>query len=88
MSRKFQCPILKSTDLATCLRDFHESITPEDIQNANVVVVRKIFESFLGLFLGITKEEMSQMEYFGATELNYPELHEDSIPEFTFYRNV
>jgi len=36
--------------------------------------------------LGITKEEMSQPAFSGINALNYPELHEESIPELAFFR--
>ena len=35
---------------------------------------------------GITKEEMSQPAFSGINALNYPELHEESIPELAFFR--
>ncbi len=35
---------------------------------------------------GITKDEMSQPAFSGINALNYPELHEESIPELAFFR--
>ena len=72
----------------SCLRDFDETITVEDLHAGNVAVLRKIYEAFLQLFSGVSKDDMGHMDYYGLTELSYPELHEDSVPEFTFFRNV
>ena len=38
------------------------------------------------LCTGVTREEMSQPAFAGLSALNYPELHEDSIPELAFLR--
>lgn len=35
---------------------------------------------------GITKEEMAQPAFQGLAALNFPELHEESIPELNFFR--
>lgn len=38
------------------------------------------------IIIGITKEEMSQPAFSGINALNFPELHEESIPELAFFR--
>ena len=35
---------------------------------------------------GTTKEEMAQPAFQGLAALNFPELHEESIPELNFFR--
>lgn len=42
--------------------------------------------NLIELCTGVTREEMSQPAFAGLSALNYPELHEDSIPELSFLR--
>ena len=48
--------------------------------------IRKAMVHLIELCTGITREDMSQPAFAGLSSLNYPELHEDSIPELAFLR--
>lgn len=50
--------------------------------------VRSIYETFVELCMGITREEMNQPQFSGLHVLNYAELHENSIPQLTLFRNM
>lgn len=84
----YSFPLLKLSEILQCIREMQIPMTEEDLQTGNAPALRRIFEVFIEVIMGLTKEEMSQPAFSGLNALNYPELHDDSIPELTFFRAV
>jgi hypothetical protein len=82
----YSFPVLKASEIFACIREMQIPVSEEEIKKGDVMAVRKIFEVFIENIMGTTKEEMSQPAFSGLSALNYPELHEESIPELTFFR--
>jgi len=47
-----------------------------------------MLDLFVEDITGMTKDELSTAQFAGLEQLEYPELHEESIPELTFFRAV
>ncbi|CCI49179.1 unnamed protein product [Albugo candida] len=64
------------------------TVNDPDIRKYEPPLIRRIFEVFIEKIMGITKEEMGQPAFSGLRALDFPELHEESIPELTFFRTI
>lgn len=84
----YSFPVLKPSDIFACIRNMQIPVSEEDIRKCDVLAIRRIFEVFIENIMGTTREEMSQPAFSGLSALNYPELHEESIPELTFFRTT
>jgi kinetochore protein Nuf2 len=70
------------------MNDLEIPLTAEELSAAPKDAVRRVFEALVDMCTGITKEELSQPAFAGLSVLNYPELHEESIPEIATFRAV
>ena len=82
----YSFPMLKANEIFALLHNMKIPVSEDDIRKCDSAAIRRIYEAFIESLMGVTKEEMSQPAFSGLSALNYPELHEDSIPELTFYR--
>jgi kinetochore protein Nuf2 len=84
----YSFPILNNADIVQCMNDLEIPLTAEELSTAPKDAVRRVFESLVDMCTGVTKEELSQPAFAGLGCLNYPELHEESIPELATFRAV
>ncbi|DAZ98771.1 TPA: hypothetical protein N0F65_003987 [Lagenidium giganteum] len=84
----YSFPVLKPADIFACIREMQIAVSEDEIRNCDVTAIRKVLEVFIENIMGITREEMSQPAFSGLSALNFPELHEESIPELTFFRTA
>ena len=89
-SQTFSFPMLKSAEILSCLRELQISIPNEALSRPeeHIDIIRRLYEVFIELCTGITVEEMSQPVFSGLSELSFPELHEESIPQINFFRSL
>jgi kinetochore protein Nuf2 len=88
MRQEFAFPVLKVAGIAQNLHDIGISVTEDELLNPekNIDQIKFIFELLAELCTGITREEMAQPAFSGLNSLNYPELHESSVPSLNSYR--
>lgn len=60
-------------------RIFRVPVTENDIKNPQPQVIRKVFEMYLEMFLDLKSDDIQQPT-FEAMMIDYPQLHEDSVP--------
>lgn len=84
----FSFPLLKSGEILQCLTELQVPMTESELMEPekNKPALRKATIHLIELCTGVTREDMSQPAFAGLSSLNYPELHEDSIPELAFLR--
>ena len=61
-------------------------MSESDLTSPEPEFVTNVYETFVDLLAGVSKEELNQPQFVGLGELEYPELHEDSIPRLALYR--
>lgn len=86
--QSYSFPLLKSSEIIFCLNELGIKITEDELANPEKFKerIKIIFESLIEICTGITREEINQPAFSGLTVLNFPELHEDSIPELNLFR--
>lgn len=86
----FSFPMMKMSDIKECLNALGIKITelelsePENCKEQ----IRRVLEHLAEICTGITRDEMGQMAFAGISVLNYPELHDESIPQLNSFRAV
>ena len=88
MRPDFAFPVLKVAGIVQCLYEIGISVSEDELLNPdkNIDQIKFIFEQLAELCTGITREEMAQPAFSGLNSLNYPELHDDSVPRLNSYR--
>lgn len=87
--QSFNFPLLSCNEIVLCLHEIGiSSATEDELTNPdkNKDQIRRMFEHLAEIVTGTTREEMSQPAFSGLSQLNYPELHEDSIPQINSFR--
>lgn len=77
-------PLLKNQEILQCLNELGIQSTDDDLVNPTSLKVQHIFASFNELLLHRKREDMSQPDFEGLQELEFPELHEQSVPMIGF----
>lgn len=88
--QQFSFPLLNMRDILSCMADLQIPLAEEALTEPtrHKDAVRRCFEALVELCTDITREEMQQPAFSGLSALQYPELHEDSIPSLAFFRAV
>lgn len=84
----FRFPILKNINIVQTLNECNIPFNLEDLQKPHPTTIRMVYETFVTLLMGITKENLQQPQFNALSQLSFPELHEEAIPELAFYRNM
>jgi kinetochore protein Nuf2 len=89
-STQYSFPILKVEDICTCLAELGIHTRPEELQHPekNVERIRGILESLAETTTGVKRDELYQPKLAGLKAVNYPQLHEESIPNLNLFRAV
>jgi kinetochore protein Nuf2 len=87
---KWPFPILDDAETLLCLHELQIAITDEVLGNPEKHKdhIRRILETLAELVTGISREEMNQPAFSGLSQLNYPELHEESVPQINSFRAI
>jgi|TARA_B100000524_G_scaffold233545_1_gene124129 kinetochore protein Nuf2 len=80
----YSFPLLKSGEILLCLHELQIASTEEDLQKPNPLKVQLIYSQFIELLLNQRREDMVQPAFSGIQELEFPELHEESVPTISF----
>ena len=82
----YSFPILKNSELIACMPNLGIHMSESDLTSPEPEFVINVYETFVDLLAGVSKEELNQPQFVGLGELDHPELHEDSIPRLALYR--
>jgi kinetochore protein Nuf2 len=81
----YSFPILDDNDILLCLRELQMNVQETDLVNPTPQAVHSIYCHFLDILMNVTRDDLVQPQF--TSTLEYPELHEDSIPMVTFLRS-
>ena len=87
-SQTFSFPLLKKSEIVSCCNELNIPITENDLTQPHLSVVRTVYELFVELLTGISKDQMQQIQFSALDTLSFPELYEEAIPEVTFLKHV
>lgn len=68
--------------------DFQVPFSDEQLRKPTAEGIRAVFEQFLEMIVGTSREELSQPVFGAADVFSYPELHEESVAVLSFHRGM
>ena len=85
MAPSYSFPILKVNEILCCLNELSIGAVEDDLKKPQPLKVQMIYSQFIELLLNEKREDMAQPAFSGMQELEYPELHEESVPTIGFF---
>ncbi|KAK9821512.1 hypothetical protein WJX74_005779 [Apatococcus lobatus] len=84
MASSFSFPILSDAELLPCLREMEMPVAAAQLAKPSAEFVRPIYETLVTNLTGLSREDLQQPVLAATDVLEFPELHEESIPAFAF----
>ena len=81
---QYSYPLLHSDEILTVLRELTIDATSDDLINPTAQKVHVVFSQLVELLLNQKQEDTAQPQFSGIDMLEYPELHEESVPAMGF----
>jgi len=82
----YSFPILSVSELLVCLAELQIPFTEEQLKKPTAENIRRVFEHLLEFLMSVSHEELSQPIFSAMQQLQYPELHEESVSLIAFHR--
>lgn len=87
--QSFSFPMLSNEEILLCMNELQISIEQDDLEKPSARSVKPVYEALCEACIGVSKEEMNCIvEDEVTSQLEFPELHEDSIPNMAYFRAV
>ena len=81
---QYSYPLLGSAEILTVLRELTIDATSDDLINPTPQKVHVVMSQLVELLLNQKQEDTAQPQFSGIDMLEYPELHEESVPAMGF----
>ncbi|KAK9808328.1 hypothetical protein WJX73_002253 [Symbiochloris irregularis] len=88
MSQSYSFPVLSDQELVPWLREFDMPLTAAQLAKPTYELVKPVFEIAVAALVGVTREELQQPVFAATDVLEYPELHDESIPFMAFMSSL
>ncbi|EME32654.1 kinetochore protein Nuf2 [Galdieria sulphuraria] len=85
---QYSFPILNAEEIVQCLKELQIPFSEEQLKKPTSEGIRATYEQILELLLGISRDELQQPVFQALDVLSYPELHEYSVGQLNFHRNL
>ncbi|GBG26516.1 Kinetochore protein nuf2 [Hondaea fermentalgiana] len=86
--QSFSFPLLVDEEILMCMEELQVSLSAKDLEKPNAGTVRAVYESLCEVCIGVTREELNSPNDDAMGRIEFPELHEESIPQLTYLRYV
>lgn len=77
----YSFPILKNKNILSCLHELGIGLQLEQLKEPKCEQMKAVYERFVNFMTGESLEQLKQPKLEAMDQLQYPELHEESIPE-------
>ncbi|GAX76844.1 hypothetical protein CEUSTIGMA_g4290.t1 [Chlamydomonas eustigma] len=85
---QFSFPLLENDELLQSLGSMELQIDTTTLSKPTYEAIRPVFEQLVIELTGVTREELMQPVFTAMDAFEYPELHDESIPCFNFFRQL
>ncbi|EFN59885.1 hypothetical protein CHLNCDRAFT_49321 [Chlorella variabilis] len=85
---QFGTPMFSEKDICIFLSELGMSANAEQLAKPSFEFVQPIFENLVTALTGVTREELQQPVFMAIDALEFPELHDESIPAMAFIRHL
>jgi kinetochore protein Nuf2 len=88
MMNMYIFPTLNNGEILQCMEELRIPLTEQELNKISPMKMIKIYESFLDILMGVTREELEQPHFSILENLENPELHQQSLADITFFRHL
>ena len=85
MAERYSFPLLPVREIRDTCGELRIAVTEDDLTNPAGWKVKQIYEQLIELLLNQRREDMLP-SLNGMAELEFPELHEESVPMVAFIK--
>lgn len=78
-------PTLKPTEIVQCLNDLGIPFTEEDLAKPSPARMQVVYEAFMDILMGVTREQFEEPRQQLLDLLDFPEIHVDALSLMGFY---
>jgi hypothetical protein len=82
----YSFPLLKAREIQEIFAELGIPVVEDDLINPAGWKVKQIYEELIGLLLQQRREDMALPSFTAGEQLEYPELHEESVPTMSFLK--
>lgn len=82
----YEAPLLELDEIAACLQELGLHVAAEDLRNPQPDMVRRVYEFFVDLHLGVSRNDLLQPKFSAMDVFEQPDLHEESVPLVVFQK--
>eukprot|EP00516_Mucochytrium_quahogii_P004553 CAMPEP_0203760730 /NCGR_PEP_ID=MMETSP0098-20131031/13963_1 /ASSEMBLY_ACC=CAM_ASM_000208 /TAXON_ID=96639 /ORGANISM=" , Strain NY0313808BC1" /LENGTH=406 /DNA_ID=CAMNT_0050654419 /DNA_START=124 /DNA_END=1341 /DNA_ORIENTATION=+ len=86
--QSFSFPLLGVEEILLCMSELQIPLQAEDLQKPSAATVRSVYEALCESCIGVTREEINIPIEDAMGHIEFPELHEESIAQLTYFRYV
>ncbi|GAQ80464.1 hypothetical protein KFL_000540390 [Klebsormidium nitens] len=86
MAPPYPFPIRPQEEILKCLRELDFPFSDAEYAKPTPEAVKPLYQGFVQLLMQMTREELQQPVFHAMAELEYPELHDDSIGDLASFR--
>ena len=81
-------PVLPDREVCGCLGELGLGASVEQLAKPTYEFVHPVYEALVTALTGVTREELQQPVFVAIDALEFPELHDESIPALAFIRHL
>lgn len=85
---QFGTPLFAEKDICIFLSELGMSASAEQLGKPTFEFVQPVFENLVTALMGVTREELQQPVFMAIDAVEFPELHDESIPALAFIRHL
>lgn len=85
---QFSFPPLKNKEILACLKELNIPLTLDELKNPDAKRMREVYEVFVEVLMGVSKDDLRQPQFGAMDAFKYPELHEESISEISMCKTM
>lgn len=86
MSSHYSFPLLSAKEILLCLSELSVECIEDELLNPTSGKVQMMYSQFIEMLLNQRREDMVSPAFQAMEELEFPELHEDSVPTMGFLK--
>ena len=83
---RYSFPMLPPREICATCAELSITVCEEDLTSPAGWKVKQIYERLIELLLNQSRESMAQPTFVGMDALDFPELHEESVPMIAFLK--
>ncbi|KAL6769843.1 hypothetical protein ACKKBG_A32585 [Auxenochlorella protothecoides x Auxenochlorella symbiontica] len=85
---QFSFPLLSEREICHSLGELGMNVGPDHFSKPSYELVQPVYENLVSVLVGVSREELQQPVFAAIGNLEFPELHDESIPALAFITHL